>query len=184
MVTRAKRDARLTAIARCEEFADEIIPLNQPCLAGMARDKTPVFVKSGSDVRFSDIDPTELKRASEWYAAAPPEVHANAITLLNKVEAWSMYFTAQLADADIAYEPVGTIFCSLVIQYYAILLLLRADTSAGNYTNVVSLYEEWLAKLTDAERAQQQEILLDQIAALQRKGPANTRLGKPLGYEG
>lgn len=183
MLHRAQRDGRVTAVMRCEEFARDIIPLNLPMLSALQREKTGVFVKNPTEVRFVDVSHDELIRASAWYGGAPVEVKTGIINLLNKLEAWSMYFTAQLADADVAYEPVGAIFCSLVIQYYSPLLLLRQDPSAGNYTNVVSLYEEWLAKLTASERAKREKELLDQVVALQNRGPAGARLGKPLGYD-
>lgn len=184
MLNQAHREARGCAIARCEEFAAEIIPLNAVIVNAFAALKTPVFVEDAADVRFDPDNREDLARAQEWFDGLPPEVRSACIGLMNRMEAWAMYFTNQLADPDIAFGPCGPYFCSRVVQLYPYLLIARnRDPSSGNYPNVVALFKAWIAQLEEERRGLIRGQLLEQLAELQAKGSPRATLKPPLGTQ-
>lgn len=185
MLTRAQRDARASAIARCEEFANVLLPLNHPNLEMMAKQKVPVFVKNEADVRLDPDNREHLDKAIEWWNAAPFELRQGMVNLLNKTEAWAMYFTKQLADPDVAYGPCAPAFCSMVLQFYPVLLVHRnASNASGKYPNLVALYKEWIAGLQAEKRGMKAGDLLKEAEKLQREGVVPPRtLPPPLGLE-
>lgn len=123
----------------------------------------------------------ELDAAKAWFAAAPPEVLGNIVALLNRLEAWSMYFTKELADPDVAFGPCAPWFCSTVIQYYAVLLVVRTRGSSGKFPNTVRLFEGWLSGLEEQARGLKEGDLLNQLATLQATGAPKKTLPPPLG---
>ena len=182
MITRAVRDARESAIARCEEFAREIIPANVPILNSLAKNKVAVFAKGAAEVDFESEDAQRLANAKAWCAALPPGVLNDCIRFLNRLEAWSMHFTNALADEDIAFGPCAPQYCSMIVQNYAVLLTRRVAASAGKYPNAVKLFHGWLEKLERQKQGLKLGDLLKQLGDLQAKGIAH-RLPKPLGTQ-
>jgi hypothetical protein len=180
IVSRAEREAKSCAIARCEEFAEEIIPMNNPILQKIASAKVPVFVKDPSQVAF-DNPPTDQRPAIAWAQSLPEGVYSESIKLLNRLEAWAMYFTSGVADPTVAAAPIGPIFRSVVVQNYAILLLLRSQPGSGGFPNIVMLYEEWVEQTEGRKRDEKMTQLLDELADLQSKGPRGSRLPGVIG---
>ena len=184
MLTRATRDARQGAITRAEEWAREIIVMNGVILTLAAQHKVPVFVSSTSEVRFDPDNAADLEKAGKWCNDLPPEIYTNSLRLLNRMEAWAMYFTCGLADPKMAFGPCAPTFCSMIVQNYALLLLMRAQKSSGKYPNAVKLFKAWLHLLEDEERGLQRGDLLKRLRALQAKGPANAEsLPDPIGTD-
>lgn len=64
----------------------------------------------------------------------------------------------------------------MIVQNYAILLVLRASPTAGKFPNAVKLFRSW------NERLDQQDLLV-QLAKLQSKGGVTHRLLPPLGTD-
>ena len=184
MLNQANREARACAIERSEEFAREIIEMNASIVNTFAALRIPVFVEDAARVKF-DPDPLdELPRAAEWFGKLPAETQSECIQMLNRLEAWSMYFTQQLADSTVAFGPCGPYFCSRVVQFYACLLLMRNnDESSGKYPNLVALFKDWIAELEDEKRGLQRGHLLEQLAELQAKGSRRRTIKPPLGTQ-
>jgi hypothetical protein len=188
MLTRATREARQCAIARAEEWAQELIPANQEILNKIAQHKVPVFVRSAAEVRFNPDNMSDVQRGIEWWNKTPEEVVFRSIHQLNAMEAWAMYFTSGLADSDLAFGPCAPTFCRMVIQNYALLLVLRSNNSSGVFPNTVTLYQAWLQRLEEEKRGKQAEQLLRQLQELQQKGSGHpvsppATLPKPLGMD-
>lgn len=152
IVHRAQREAKLCAIVRLEEIAKEIIPLNTKALDAVVSSNLQVFLGHGETVRF-DPDPTDLKAARAWYDAVPAKTYVEIATFLNRLEAWSVYFTTGVADPEVAFGPIAPLLRSWVGQYYAVLLVLRSGSkkSVGNFPNLVRLYLQWSARM-DAQQ--------------------------------
>ena len=55
-----------------------------------------------------------------------------------------MYFAHELADEAVAYGPLAPSFLQIILQYYPVLLVLRATPGSGKYPNVVLLFHAWL----------------------------------------
>jgi hypothetical protein len=182
MLTEATREVRSLAIERCEEFARELIPLNNPILKTFAEKSVAVFVVDVHVVAF-DPDPAEhLEAARKWVNGLPAEVRGGCITMMNRLEGWAMYFTHQLADPTVAYGPCAPLFLSAVLQFYAIYLVLRAGNASGKFPNTVKLFKAWRADLK-GEQAVQLEALLARLKESQASGPLAPMLGKPLGTD-
>lgn len=183
MLTRAVRDARECAVARCEELAKVIIPANAEILTAIAANRVPVFVKGADEVRFDPDNAQDVNAAKTWIAALPQGMYGDSIRLLNSLEGWAMYFTNGLADHQIAFGPCAPVFCSMIVQNYGILLTLRSSQTAGRFPNAVKLFKSWLELLEHEKRGLREGNLLKQLAELQKKGGISHTLPKPLGTQ-
>lgn len=183
MLTRAERDSRASAIHRCEEFAREILPMNGPLLNGLAAANVPVFVTDANQVAFDPDNESQIAAASRWWDNLPQQVRSDAVALLNRLEAWSMYFTKRLASYGVASGPCAPMFCSMVVQNYAGLLTLRnLSDSSGKYPNLVEVFKLWIQELEEEKRGLKEGDLLKQLKELQAKG-VKTAPPKPLGTD-
>jgi len=180
MLTQARKDARQSAVLRCHEMANEIIALNQPIINAFAEYKIPVFVHAAEDARFEPDNVADLDAASMWCQELPEGTFGDCIVFLNRLEAWSMYFTSQLADPQIAFGPCASYFCSVVVQNYPVLLHVRnRAASSGKYPNLVALYTAWSEQIADEQLSK----MLTSLQSLQRRGSPSSRLKSPLGTE-
>jgi hypothetical protein len=116
----------------------------------MATGKTRVYLTEKEEPRF-DPDPADLTRAQAWQSALPIPLINRIITFLNRLEAWSVYFTTAVADENIAFGPVAPVLRSWIGQYYAIILVARAGPNNGTFPNLIRLYTLWTARM-DAEQ--------------------------------
>lgn len=164
IVHRAVREAKLCAIQRLEEIAKEIIPLNTAVLDSMAAGKVKAFLGPNDTVEL-DPDKKNLATAKQWSASLPPNTFGHIITLLNRLEAWSVYFTKGVADADTAFGPIAPLVRSWTGQYYAVLLILRSgdDKASGKYPNLVQLYLQWTAKMDREQLARLHQDIAGQL---------------------
>jgi hypothetical protein len=182
MLTRAMRDARESAVARGEEFAEEIIPTNGKLLAAFAAAKMPIFVKEASEVAFDSEGEDRLRAARDWWSKLPSAVAYDAVMFLNSIEAWAMYFTNGLADETIAFGPCAPMYCSMIVQHYPILVVHRVGPSSGKYPNAIKLFKGWLVKLEEEKRGLRRGDLLKQLESLQAQAGARAEpLPEPLG---
>ena len=175
IIHRARREALICAIQRMEEIAKEIIPLNTAALDALARANVKVFLDP-KDVVKLDPDETDLLGAQAWRATVPTEAYNRIVALLNRLEAWSVYFTTPVADANVAFGPIAPLLRSWVGQYYAILLLLRSGVgpSSGKFPNLIALYKAWSAQVD----AQQLDRLHKDIAGQMEQAQARMVLAK------
>lgn len=180
LLTRSQREARACAITRCEEMANDLIKGNSDLVTRFAELKKPVFVQRPEDVVFDDT--TKLvERARIWVADVPPDVIGDCTRLLNRLEAWSMYFTTGVADHDIAFGPCGPVFCAMVVRYYPILLLARSGRSSGKFPNTVQLFKSWTALIDNEKDGIQMKAVLENLKANQARREMAPVLPRPLG---
>ena len=184
MKNRATRDAKQCAVDRCEQFAQKIIQENREILAAMAQRRIPVFVKAAEEVTFGDENEKAMLAGAEaWMAALPAETYAQCAKLLNQLEAWAMPFTHALADSDVAFAPCAAMYCSIVMQLYAMLVSLRARDGSGHYPNVVLLFQAWYGSKAEEGQKVEAAKLLAQLNEVQTKGPPKVRLQTPIGTD-
>lgn len=178
-----RANARACAIARCEEFATVVIPGNGEIWKTWAAQKVPLFVTKAEEVRFDPDNADDLARATAWRAKLPHELINASIKHLNRLEAWSMYFTEGLADHQVAFGPCAPVYCATIVQHYAVLLTIRAE-STGKYPNAVKLFLNWVALLEQEKRGLKAGDLLKQLLDLQKQSRgAKDALPKPLGTQ-
>jgi hypothetical protein len=185
MLTRATRDARQCAVTRCEEFERVIIPMNAKILAQLSAKNVGVFVKHQDHVDFDYTDAKQMEAAAAWFVALGFDLQSECITLLNRLEAWALYFTQALADQSVAAEPCAPVYQSMVVQLYPVLLVTISIPSNGKYTNLRQVYEDWTGQLEGKERQEAMESLLQKLNGLQtRPGTGKSTLPAPLGTDG
>lgn len=175
MINRAEREAKLLAIHRLEELASEVIPMNASILDDMATHKIGVFVKRSEEVRF-DPDPTDLREAAQWANSLPNGLHNRIRAFLNRLEAWSVYFTTGIADDSVAFGPAAPLLRSWVGMYYSVLLLERSQRRSGNFPNLVMLYEAWSNRM---DARQLETLHRDLIAQLERHRSSMAKIRLP-----
>jgi hypothetical protein len=176
---RSQREARSCAIARCEEMATEIISTTGEIITRLVALKLPLFVQSGDAVRFDPDASEQVGKAQSWLAQVPPDLYSDCIKLLNKIEAWSMYFTNGVADHEIAFGPCAPVFCSMIVRFYPILLVRRAGNSSGQFPNAVKLFKNWRAQLDDQQHGQRLQALIQGMQDLQNRREAQAREAQP-----
>lgn len=171
LLTRAQRESRMCAVLRCEEMAQVLIKQNGEILAKHANLQRTPFLQSPTDVRFGDEDAALLERAKAWHVGIPFEVNRETVNLLNRMEAWAMYFNTGLADHKIAFGPCGPVFCGLVVRHYATLLVARHGNSSGKYPNIVAVFNDWRAQIDE-------KVLKEDLNRVQAR---RTQLPNPIG---
>jgi len=140
--------------------------------------KVPVFVKDPSEVVFGGNDEkTKIAAARVWVAALPSDLQSKCIKLLNQIESWAMHFTNALADSEIAYGPCAPAYCSIVIQLYPLLLVIRTKDSAGQYPNLVHLFEAWYDTKAKGVERERMKRILKMLEESQSKGVRATLPG-------
>lgn len=189
MLNRAKRESCQATIDKAREWAEVLIPKNAALLKAFAAHSVPVFVHKASEVRFEPDNKEDLAKALEWYKQLPPRVAASVVHVLNNVEAWAMHFTLRLADADAGRHTLAPSYCSIVVQCYAVLLVLRAKPTSGNYPHLVKLFQTWIEDMEEDKRSEQIKDTVRQLEKLQDKsrnprdrlqGPIGTNLDEEL----
>jgi hypothetical protein len=155
-------------------MAQVILPQNGTLLDRLAVAKIPPFtIKSADAVQLDPDSAAHLAAARAWVQTLPQDLHVACVDLLNRLEAWAMYFTKQVADHDIAFGPCGRVLCLFVVQYYAILLDRRAGKTSGKFPNLVELFTSWRGAL-------QQETTMNDLAQKAALLQEQRRAGKPL----
>lgn len=184
ILTRAQREARHCAIARAEDMAKVLIPANRELSMKLGEALIPVFVRSAEEVSFdrNKVDRI-MGRANTWVTSMPPALQMECISYLNRLEAWSMYFTNGLADDEIAFGPCAPTYCSQIAQYFPVLIVHRANQRSGKYPNAVKLFETWWHKLKEEESGIQMKELVAKISELQHRKAAPNPLPKPIGTQ-
>lgn len=187
LLLQAKRDARSCAVQRCEEFAREIVDLNIPLLEAYTKSGATVFASETGTPQFDPDINDHVVKAQLWLRTLSPEAMNHSVVLLNRLEAWSMYFTHQLADSKVAMGPCAPYFTAMVVRDYAVLLWQRnRDASSGRFPNVVKLYQAWTAEMEKEKVGSETGALLHRINELQRRQQAaamSVALEDPLGTE-
>lgn len=181
MVIRATREARAMAIARAEYFSAEIIrgahrTLQEELTAAKI---TPFTHDMKSGLAIFD-EPNIIPRARAWWQTVPPVTRSRILYFLNDLEAWSMYFTKELAESDVVFEPCGPTYCSIVLQYSPWIILARKDEYKGFYHNIVTLFKAWRAELDAREGGSTTEAALRAARAAEERRAQNP-LPKALG---
>ena len=144
-------------------------------LAGLTAQKVPMFVHDVGEVSFEKNEETEkINDAIAWMGKVDSALLNKTVTLLNRLESWSMSFTHDpaLATQEVAFEPCSTVFCQMVMSLYPLLLVQRrANLESGPYQNLVTLFRGWYARKA-------QDAMLEQLMRMQSDGE---RLPKAIG---
>jgi hypothetical protein len=182
LLTQNKRDALSCAIAQSEVFAREIIPANEPILGEFKALHMPVFVEGETGLNVHHPTTDQVKRAQAWVAKLPPDMYSKCVKQLNRLEAWSMYFTSKLADEKLVSISCGPAFVAIVLQLYPVLVVARLPRAAGKYPHTLRLLENWLAAMEEQDLGLREGHLQRQLAEVQARAKVKSPgLGEPIG---
>lgn len=157
VLTRIERDARQSAIDRCNELAREILPMHMEVMSEILAKGVDLFVKSANQVSFNEKEETEkINDAIGWLKRVDAPSRVKLTNVMNRIEGWAMVFTNGLAKESIAVEPCSNVFCQLVMALYpAYLVHRRANPAGGPYQNTVNLYRKWYGQRTKGDLLEQ-----------------------------
>lgn len=75
------------------------------------------------------------------------------IDLLNKLEAYCMYFSNGLADEEIVYQSLHQMFLITIKQLYFLIARNNKDNGADKYyVNIIEMYNKWSKRYNDKKR--------------------------------
>jgi hypothetical protein len=137
---RVKRDAATETAKQIELYAEKIIPLHNEfvryCINGTVEDCT-----------FN----SEVQQWISKCSSKQEGLYSKMIYLLNKLEAFAIYFIHGIGNEKLAFAPISNTYMSLVQQLYPMLCIQR-QISENMYTNLMELYNQWSARIqqTDA----------------------------------
>jgi hypothetical protein len=180
MITRATRESRTLAIERAALFAELLRTSHAEIQKELEAAQIESFtkqVRSGANI-FSD--PSIYPHAKAWLMTLPVQTRNRITYFVNDLEGWSMWFTQELADADLVFGPCGPTLCSLVLQYAPWIIVVRKDSFAGYYPNLLKLFHAWRAQLDAMEGSTRTEAALRSAQAAEERRQQH-QLPIPLG---
>ncbi|WP_145408484.1 DUF4760 domain-containing protein [Paenibacillus xylanexedens] len=73
-------------------------------------------------------------------------VRAQSGNVLNQLEYFAAAMTSGLADEELAYNPLASLYCELVEEMYHNIIFLRGESNRM-YSNIIKLYKIWKPRL-------------------------------------
>lgn len=175
---RSQREAKTIAIAQCERYAKEIIPVVNAYQTVFAERNVPPFAFNGVQLDFKASDEALVGRAKEWVLKIPKEGQSQCISVLNMLETWAMNFNLRIADPEAAYLPASDVFCRTVVQLYPLIIMLRAVNNPDLFSNVQQLFVDWQRRKTGKVLEAQERALsaqLDNIRKMNKPSPPHPK---------
>jgi hypothetical protein len=163
---RMTREARACAITRCQEFGNDILDEHMKVVTLVSQGTVPKFpVKA---VNWEAIDKVEEQKAIAWRNGLTGADHSVVVAVANRLEAWAMYFTTGVADHELAFGPCAPLYCSMLLQYYP-LILASAASGSGAFPNAKKLYTDWFNLLEQKRSGMKVEELTKQLRRIQEE---------------
>lgn len=156
----SQRESALLSAKQCEVFARSFLPKIAEIQDKMDNVGLDEFKGEIKDFKY---DENFFINNSDFFHTWEEKDEDKTITreianLLNEFEAFSVYFTKQIADESIAFQSIGDTFCSTVEGYcYPFITLLGENNQS--YANIIELYFLW----KDRRRAEELETKLDNL---------------------
>ena len=107
--------------------------------------KYPSTIKEFSSDEFFDQD-------EKWVGAflsTDRELKINCTSIINRLEAISVYFIEGIADENLAYSSIGRTFCECVELLYPFYLISRVEKEFNQYEKTIKLYNIWKERSKD-----------------------------------
>jgi hypothetical protein len=143
----SQRDAAVFTAKQCEYFASEIIK-DSDDIENIFIEKDILRCKLPEDyeVMFETNCNAWFKKYNGIIKSEDSSLHKQLIVALNKLEAFSMYFTHGICDTRIAYLPIAHIYVDIVELYYPFIYEGSLENK-NNYTDIIKLYKIWKGDL-------------------------------------
>ena len=158
----SKREAANLAVKQIDLYMTQIIPL-QNKLYHLEKEKgiNKVKVDVGEFNYMGLISIMGLEEYSKAFTNRM-ELSSEILSVLNIMEAFSVYFIKEVADEEIAYSSVGTTFIhSVEGLYFDIASCI--DEKNESFQNLIKLYDVWNKKKTLNSLEKDKNKLTEQI---------------------
>lgn len=87
-----------------------------------------------------DVSLPSLEMINRIYAKA------QSGNVLNQLEYFAAAMTSGLADEELAYNPLASLYCELIEEMYHNIIFLRGESNRM-YSNIIKLYKIWKPRL-------------------------------------
>ena len=138
-----KREARLVAAKQIEIFSNIITPEIIGFDILREDGKYPLLSKAQVIEDFPRIQ----CNTDDLLGLCNEIVYSNnrlAIKILNRIESLSTYFTSGVADAEVAYRPIGNPFCEFVRTFLPYIVVI--NSVEREFGNTLSMYVAWSSR--------------------------------------
>lgn len=157
----AKRESFHLAAEQCTHFLNYIIPLSHEAHNSFESKSIGTFGEVKFNVQDKKIS-FDIKLNKKNFLLGTDkkniEEMTKMITLLNAIEAYSVFFTHRVADEKVAFSTIGSTYCKLVKDYFPFVLIYSNYGEKG-YSNIIKLYIAWSQKL------EKQKVLKNKLEA-------------------
>lgn len=188
MTINSQRHAATLSADLVKKYIDEIIASEDRLYFEMKKANIPDLIKMEIK-NFTNDEIVKLsKKSFESFIKRPVKIHHLELKIVNKLEAFSVYFIKGIADEKVAFSSIGKEFCKSVEEYYPHIALLRGSKNPNkSYRNLIELYKCWKERLDsfkiDFEReeiSKEIEKKITKLEAMQNKAH-NYHEIKPIG---
>jgi len=163
---RSQREAVVLAAARCEKFAEHVLPRVSANIRHIQELGIQLRAWDISESSFDDSAYIQRPEVQTWLASTQNrrESLEPTLSVMNDLEAFAIYFARGAADEAVAYPVVGAIFCAWVQNFAPQLIAARTHMvhglTSGPYQNTVELYKLWSIRA----RRKELEVSADRIS--------------------
>lgn len=188
---RAKRDSIESSCEQIKKYMEEIVPMRWELneyikLIKLEHIKRLTFTRKDLKMSREDFD--------KWYenVKSDPGKSEKTISILNKLETFSIYFIKGIADESVAFSSMSISFCEIVEDLYPLICIYREDNRENSYfTNLAELYKLWKERIESINSYIVKDSLEKQLSNLKEiieQESKNTEITnvkklKPLGTE-
>ena len=149
---REEKEAFQKAIDLCDRFRTEYLN-NNPELSEL-KDLTitsDILAREPDTFTLAELLGYESGEAAYHYVTNQDnsKLYQKAIDALNFLEYFSMGFTTNIAEKNIAFAPLHNVFVSHIRILYPYICLVNDSPDSRLYNNVIKLYKDWSGQLAD-----------------------------------
>ncbi|WP_153721787.1 DUF4760 domain-containing protein [Sporosarcina cascadiensis] len=123
-------------------FSSKIIPNISIYESEIENEKFPEVKNLYNDLFVVDMN----KVSKEHLAITLTKQKKGLVNILNELEYISLIINVDLADEEIVYEPISTVYCNFIRDEYLSLAISR--TNDVPYANIVKLYTKWSNRMS------------------------------------
>lgn len=123
-------------------FSSKIIPNISKYESEIEDEKFPKVQSLYNDLFVVDMN----KVTKEHLAITLTKQKKGLVNILNELEYISLIINVDLADEEIVYEPISTVYCNFIRDEYLSLAISR--TNDVPYANIVKLYTKWSNRMS------------------------------------
>lgn len=164
---RNKRASVEKSIEYLNWFATDFIP--QTAKYGKGLDHTQAKAYSTNQASIFFFDEAIPKRDADIDLSIQNKMDAGALDLVNQLEFFSAAMMSGLADEELAFNPLGLIFCEFVEHNYDVYCYLRDGGKDTMFSNTIGLYRMWKERIEAIELEKKSEELAEKMSKIQKK---------------